>query len=994
VVSDRALLWSGDGPAVAGSGASVTVPTRGRFRSIGGGAERSFSWSGQVGLPASLGSAATVFPLFSLDQPGSRLVDATLKCAAATAAGQVSCRVLVNGVGADGRYHRWSSDARIALNTALSGASVHIAIAYARQPTAVFYLEKAGLEIPVGAVGSELTMGEIGNAGAAPSSSASQEAFTMPPPGGSAGATWSDLRLYARVLNVIELGALAKRGCAAASCEQQSRVCLSPAGAGSGTIDLSTCGRCAAGSTEHAGKCQATLGFDSACATNEECQSGLCGPKARCLEPSANTACVDHCLLLGRDCVAAGSGSSGYTCSESCRATPSSVYALPYDPFVEQGGRCEWYPMQEPGDYCWDDYDCSSAKCVSGSRTGYEVTNQIPVNMNHGGWVTDDICFATDAEGKAGKCAVASSSSLPVRPSCAGFDDLACKDQNRLAIAQTTVIPGLGSSSVYSCGSCAEGYHEQWTMLSPQACSTMWRNYYALGDNKNLNYQGKDELLQEPSLTVLRRLLLGDANPTSNPTPAIYAQLDLAGAGPVLVNWPQLSSWEQDKYRKTSGEQTKHFWMADCNKRRWNISSLRAPEYHWSAFTRPNLNYTRCVANRAPEGSACPPSGVVLDRAHAGQSCMTGFCANDTGLCETGYGPIFEETQGASRNDANKGGTSHNDIGGLGLVQKNYSYVRVAPSTDPSVTDKRTYGMGMGLSYSINVFGLLQFDALDVKVALSTEKEKQKGRYDQSVEVFGLDVPIPLPDRPDMAKKLTSPLAGCSSPVWSDGEWQKPNCVVRKDPTGQPLFSNIASVGISIPLPLGDCQDWGKGSGAVATSGVAQKGKLCFKETTIVGVVPVTVKAQITINALLNLGAIVDPDNVSPTFTVAPGIGVGLDVRGGAGIEEFVTAYAGVRADITIVELSFPVSWSLLADTVQDRGGHIVNGLYHVMHRRDVGMELRFLKMALGVFVELGIGPFTHEWNWDLLGFDGVKLHWNLSSDSLVSTKVDFQWQP
>ena len=158
--------------------------------------------------------------------------------------------------------------------------------------------------------------------------------------------------------------------------------------------------------------------------------------------------------------------------------------------------------------------------------------------------------------------------------------------------------------------------------------------------------------------------------------------------------------------------------------------------------------------------------------------------------------------------------------------------------------------------------------------------------------------------------------------------------------------------------------------------------------------VPITVKAEVTIKALVRYGAVVDPNDVSPAFVVTPGIGMGLDVRGGVGIQEFVTIYAGVRADITIVELTFPITWALKAEDLSDANQRRIADLYAVKFKRDVALELRFLKMALGIFLEMGIGPFTHEWNWDLLGFDGIRLRWTLKSDTLSSTKVDFQWQP
>ena len=1065
--TDAAVLWSGaSGIAVAGSGATVTVPARGRFRTLGTGAERAFSWSGQVGLPSTIGAAAAQYPLFELDQPGSRLADAELACKAADPSGFVACHVLVNGIGADGKFHHWSSDDRIAKQSALATATARLALAFDEAPAGAIYLESGGSPVALftvsGAVGSALTMGEVGSAGAAPASTAAAEQFVLPSPAPGGGATWSDVRLYARVLGASELGALVLRGCAAQRCGDQSRVCATPAalsGAGAATIDLTVCGGCASGLVEHAGKCFAKQDFDGVCVADVECASGACGPDGTCLETAQDASCTNACLDEGRDCVHNPLG-AGFTCSTTCHQTTSdqcvtygklcdgeASSAYPDDPhfppdvraqtaairadyvvtclndfgckppFVASGGQCVWKPNANPGDPCLDDYECSSAKCVPGKRSMYQVTSEYPWKDEYGTRTFTDsadtnACFEadtarTDAAGKAGKCAEAGGYDVPVT-ACAGFDNLACDQQNRVAVPSTAVVPGLGSTTVYSCGDCKDGYRAQWTILSPEGCATMWQSYYALGDNKNQNYNSGHELEQEPNVATLRRLLLQDADPTKDATPEMFAKMDAAGAGPVLVNWQNIKNDPDSDfgrvYRRSRGQDLSQFWLSDCNKSVWKIPDPNAKStdanplalgLHWSAFADPALNYQACVAKRQPDGAACPATGVALDRAHAGENCISGFCAADASTCEKGFGPTFEETQGSTRDDQNKGDQPDNDIGGIALTQASNSVIRVAPTDDTTVTDRRTYAISLGASYGVDVFGLLQFDVLDVDVKVTAEKEKKKAEYDQSVSVFGLDVPIPPPDRPDAVDKVTHPLADCSAGEWENGEWTDPDCKTHVNADGSiDVPETIEPLELEIPLPIGDCEEWGKESKAVAKSGVIQKGKLCFKETSIVGIVPITVKAEVEINALLALGAVVDEKEMQPAFEVAPGIGIGLNVHGGVGIEEFVTVYAGVHASITIVEITFPVVWTLRSDELSDANQRVIDGLYRVKFTRDVDLELKFLKMSLGLFLEMGVGPFTHEWDWDLIGFDGIKVTFTLKSDTLLSTKVDFEWQP
>jgi hypothetical protein len=426
--------------------------------------------------------------------------------------------------------------------------------------------------------------------------------------------------------------------------------------------------------------------------------------------------------------------------------------------------------------------------------------------------------------------------------------------------------------------------------------------------------------------------------------------------------------------------------LADCNKAPGTtFTGLDGKSHAFGAskFFDPKFNSQVCVAKRWPNGSMCPQPNVTLDREHAGENCMSGFCAADTSACEDGFGPDFEETQGGSRNDGQSGG---HDTGPLALTQASNSFVRVAPTDDTDVTDKRTYGIGVGASYGVNILGIVQFDVLDVDVKETTEKEKKKAEYDQSVSVFGIDVPIPIPDRPDSVAAVTHPLASCGSAEWNNGEWAAPDCDVALNPDGSVNpDDSIQPTAIEIPIPLSECDP---------KPGEPQKN--CFKKTVEVGFVPITLIVEAEVSAIVEVGGIVEPKEMEPALVVAPGIGVGLSVHAGVGVEEDdgITAYAGVKADITIVEITFPVTWTLHADETHDSKGKIVEGLYEAKYTRDVGIEETFLKMAMGIFVEVGVGSVKHEWDWDLFGFDGIKLRLTLKSDDLLKTKVDFEWQP
>jgi hypothetical protein len=265
--------------------------------------------------------------------------------------------------------------------------------------------------------------------------------------------------------------------------------------------------------------------------------------------------------------------------------------------------------------------------------------------------------------------------------------------------------------------------------------------------------------------------------------------------------------------------------------------------------------------------------------------------------------------------------------------------------------------------------------------------------YTQSAELFGVSIPLGDPA-----------LASCGKVEWKDGEYQDPpSCTAARDALDVVDATKIRKVTFSVPLPVGCDAEIGSASGA--SLAVKTEGPLCYEEWSFVGPVPVTVEASVAIAAEVSFGAEIDPETMEPAFAVTPGVSIGLDVKGGVGIGNYVLSLeAGVKAAITIIDIEFPISWALdvaqgtysstsaavLAGTA--KAGDTVPNLWIASYERKVDVELTFLQLYLDLFFEAGIGPFVAEWDFPLVSFGGITLSWSIDDTVLESTKCDFDW--
>jgi hypothetical protein len=492
----------------------------------------------------------------------------------------------------------------------------------------------------------------------------------------------------------------------------------------------------------------------------------------------------------------------------------------------------------------------------------------------------------------------------------------------------------------------------------------------------------------------LRSLLTPDR--TEGPlTPRIYADIRKAGVGPVLLGWEKMTEAEQDYYRTSRYDEGGRLYLSDCNQTQVaRVFSTRAGGTTLGAFANQRKNYPVCVPKTLPNGSSCPTPGLAppLCRPNAGNTCESGFCAADTGVCEDGYGEEFLASQGNDRNDNKGGDAPDNDIGGIQLVQTNQTAIDYAKSDNAAgstaTDDKRNYSVTVNVGHTLEVFGIKPaLVVTDLGISVTGRPDQEEGTFAQRAELFGVSVPIGTGE---------SLLASCGGQEWSDGEWEKPECQSIRDNNHLVDPASVSEFVLNLPTPE-ICKE--RMYEANALTKPLQR--FCVHKQTFVGPVPLVLEAGPQMSASVSFGAEIDKDSKEPSFKVTPEIGLGVEVKGAAGISgsdeenpSGITLMAGAKAGIDVVTLGFPITWSVGIEEGSDANDHAVDGLWLLKYEKKIELELTFLKMSLKLFFEVGVGSLTAEWDYDLLGFDGIKLTWPLEEEKPIDVKADFKWDP
>ena len=134
---------------------------------------------------------------------------------------------------------------------------------------------------------------------------------------------------------------------------------------------------------------------------------------------------------------------------------------------------------------------------------------------------------------------------------------------------------------------------------------------------------------------------------------------------------------------------------------------------------------------------------------------------------------------------------------------------------------------------------------------------------------------------------------------------------------------------------------------------------------------------------------------VTPKFEVGVeakgGIGVGDDFSQNAGSQKSLfEASVGVKIELIIVGISFPIRWGMDLSPVIS-AGRIVPGLFKLEVKQTISLVLEILGGWMGLYAELALGPFGVEWELQLFSWTGFSFSFDLSEETLGSWTLDFE---
>jgi len=542
---------------------------------------------------------------------------------------------------------------------------------------------------------------------------------------------------------------------------------------------------------------------------------------------------------------------------------------------------------------------------------------------------------------------------------CAYGSKTACKKLHRAALAIQNVP--LTGKPAFTCAGCSKQlylgkplWREGYSLMTKAACAK--GSSAATWTTKH--YQTKWEPCfhnGEVSLKCLGILLLGK---TGKLVSKDIAKLRKLGIGPDLLRWVMTG-------KRAWSWGGKFCYCGKCPT--YTIS----PQY--SVYHNPTYNRPVCLGQQFPNGTTCPPPGVKVSEGQAHQFCESGFCARDTHQCEDGVARV-EDTRSADRQDA-RSSKKPSSYGPITLTQTNRATLEVRKIKEPTASKaapKRAYTLKASNTQAMSVFGSASFDVVSMGLSLRGQMDAKKAQSVPHMFLFGIEQP--------KVKSLTPPSA-CSGAHWVNGQYQnKGKCGVAW---------NKATKTLTVPK-LRFCPAIFKGCEASKSLPKGWKtGPACISRTTFVGPVPIFVEADARIEMCINMGLAIDSMTFEPGFSAGPELDIGVEVKGGVGVDEFITVFAGVKGQLSLLNLQFPVTWVLKVQQLFGPNKTMVEGLFRVIVERSLAVEMTLLKLSLSLFAEVGFGPFTAETEYPIYEWGGIKIGATLGSQLQHVIKLD-----
>jgi len=918
------------GPLVLqeGGAAVLTVPAKGRFGQETNGGARPFTWAGHVRVASEL---ATTKPVHLVEHVLAGQAQAAFAAALVCKANGASatCRIALRS-----GPNSWSTE--LFHLTATTGTlppgtlDLDLAVAWDGKLPAVAVSSRGTAEAQsVAAKKLAVAVFTATETGTEPALDPwlTFDAFVVHAPGTTGkGLELAEARLYPRALTELELIGVVRRTCAALDCGQ--RICASD----KDQTALPACGPCATGYREAGDKmgdvCMEARPFMATCTAHEQCTSGICA-EGRCHSVAKTELCKSTCAAQHRQCVEHKSGDPAAKASGGklwgCSGSCDPWFTSPAAD--PNYGPCFWTPTTDGGGACGEDLQCKSGKCTTNDTPKYDGSGPI------GG------------------------------PICAHASAQACTALHREAVAHYE--GAYEGRTWYTCGGCAKDLYlgkPLWQAtrryLTKAACdaATAASSYFDSAKGMTLwlhefkfNLTGKG----------LNKIFLGnDAKLVGSD----LAKLRSKGVGPLMIAWGLAHNDSALVYDSYNAYHT--LTLNNCDV--------------YPRYNDPVDNAPVCVGTPYPDGTPCPPPGVSVSADQANEFCESGFCARDTRVCEQGGGKV-EDTVSAARQDEKS--SKRSDYGPITVTQDNRASLQLRKVAFTGVDGKppqREYALATSVTHAASVFGSPSFDVVGLSLSMHGQMEAKKAQYQPRLFLFGVEMP---------AVKSLVPPSPCKDKLWENGEYQAPpaHCGVAMDT--KTLTPQIPK--IKFEKSWNGCE--GEKDGDKTTKDPAtKKGKWCIKRSGFIGPVPVSIQAAVETVVGLDFGLAIDSLTFEPAMTAGPRLALQVIVKGGVGGEYGVfEAFAGVKGELKIVELSLPVTWALKIVEGKTAAGAVVEGLYTVTWSRSVVAELLILKLALSLFAEIGVGPLKAEWEYPLYQSPGIRATYTLGDKVLKSLKVD-----
>lgn len=782
-------------------------------------------------------------------------------------------------------------------------------------------------------------------------------------------AVFDDIRFYARILSPIELEALGRRTCGELACSEDGRECSES----SNGDTLAICTGCQDGhidtltNAEQGGICTKNADVFQRCLSSDECRGNLIclqrpfakpedgGQDFFCAVPNAAAstyqqsdflACQSICGKLNRKCGQAyqstrtveGASAGGFTCTE----------CLPYHTAPQEGDLtstpCVKTPTKDAFGVVTDSNpdQCKSGKLQTLTEDTFNVYAS-PTAIWNDAYFHANIWNRFKNQGGTFLVYYKPENGVGSITRCAPTRQ-ECEDRNRI------FDPSTGTCTLQ----CRNNYRSVWSMLSPEACTKVWSSVLNPGKYAPNHPSGPwwdykvYQLLfgRYPTREQLKYAFLDYSTIAFQPSD--YFKLEQAGVGPNLIQYALNKDLADTYYADNPSHED---WLA--------LGRCINPN---SVYYDSNHNFQTCVAKKNPNGTSCPPPGEPTT-GDGHEFCVSGYCARDTKICLKGTDNL-EETNAENDQSSNSGKENIS----FGVDYINETSVQAYKGAADGSGDRRVYKASAKNGIVAFFFGN-RFDVFTINPKIASESDGN-AKVESTYRVFGIPLPF-----------STDPLATCSAGKWEDGEWKKP-----EDEGDDKCDFKLTKV----PVPSAGAK-WCPKSIADLSEKFIEK--YTYTQQLSAGPVPIAIKAAPTIDVCIGAtGGINKKGELS--FGVKPSAGVGADVRGGIGVENpVVTIWAGVRAVVTIMELGFPVGLNL---KVQERkkNNQPVPDLFEIVISADIKVETTILSGFVGVFAEIGVGPFTVEWDLKLFEWPGFVFSKELGKADLSKTLLDFRYTP